>query len=126
LEILVLTDSFLANYRLNRMHVPYKLNYLKKSVPALTFGTIRTGESKSLRLEVARSDGREVELAVTVPPAIRTFLEAVFLRPDAYVFRLDARQLRAGMQIQEIVHLIDSRSGLRDQIKVLANLVAPS
>jgi len=125
-EVLVLTDSFLANYRLNRIQIPYKLNYLKKSLPALSFGTVRVGETRAMRLEVARSDAREVELAVTLPSTIRTFMEAIFVRPDAYVFRLDARQLRAGMEIEETVHLIDRRSGLRDQIKVLAYLVAVS
>lgn len=125
-EVLVLTDSFLANYRLSRIQIPYKLNYLKKSLPALSFGTMRVGETKAMRLEVARSDAREVELAITLPSTIRTFVEAVFLRPDAYVFRLDARQLRSGMEIEETVHLIDRRSGLRDQIKVLAYLIAGS
>lgn len=125
-EVLFLTDSFLANYRLSRIHIPYKLNYLKKSRPALSFGTMCVGETKTMRLEVARSDACEVELAVTLPSTIHTFVEAVCMRPDAYVFRLDARQLRAGMEIEESVHLMDRKSGLRDQIKVLAYLIAGS
>ena len=122
LEILVLTDSFLANYRLHRIQIPYKLIYLKKSVPALFFGTVRAGETKAMRLEVARSDAREVQLEVTLPSAAGAFVEALPVRSDAYVFRLDAGQLGAGTEIEETVQLIDQKSGLRDQIKVLATI----
>jgi hypothetical protein len=125
-EMLILTDSFLANDRLSRIHIPYKLIYLKKSVPAIFFGTVRVGETKAMKLEVVRSDAREVQLAVSLPFTTGAFIEALPLRPDAYVFRLHAGQLRAGTEIEETVQLIDQNSGLRDQIKILATIAESS
>lgn len=120
LKAMILTDSFLANYRLCRLEIPYRLVYLKKSLPALSFGTIRTGGTKTMRLHVERSDAREIELAVALPPAAERFVEAYPARADVYVFRLDAGHLPPGTRVEETIELIDRKSGLRDHIKILA------
>jgi hypothetical protein len=122
LKVMLITDSFLANYRLCRAEIPYRLVHLKKSMPALSFGTVRAGARKSMRLEVERSDKQEIELSVTLPEGVASYLEAYPARADAYVFRFDANALEPGTSISETVELIDRRSGLRDQIKVLANV----
>jgi hypothetical protein len=120
LKVMVLTDSFLANHRLCRFEIPYRLIYLKKSLPALSFGTIRAGATKTMRLQVERSDARDLELAVALPPTVNGFLEAFPARSDVYIFRLDASRLSAGAKVDEMIELIDRKSGLRDHIKVLA------
>jgi hypothetical protein len=122
LRIIFITDSFLANYRLCRAEIPYQFIYLKKSLPALSFGTVRAGSVKPLRLEVERSDKREIELTVALPARAATYLEAYPARADAYVFRFDTNALPPGTIISETVELIDRKSGLRDQIKVLATV----
>ncbi|HEX8140674.1 MAG TPA: hypothetical protein VF544_24115 [Pyrinomonadaceae bacterium] len=122
LKVMLITDSFLANYRLCRAEIPYRLVHLKKSLPALSFGTVRAHGTKSMRLEVERSDGREIELSVALPESAASYLEAYAARADAYVFRLDTSALPPGTNISETVELIDRRSGLRDQIKVLATV----
>jgi hypothetical protein len=120
LKVMILTDSFLANHRLCRFEIPYRLIYLKKSLPALSFGTIRTGATKTMRLQVQRSDAGDIELAVALPSGAERFLEAYPARADAYIFRLDASQLPPGAKVEETIELIDRTSGLRDHIKVLA------
>jgi hypothetical protein len=120
LRVMVLTDSFLANHRLFRFEIPYRLIYLKKSLPALSFGAVRTGATKTMRLHVKRSDADDIDLAVVLPPAANRFLEAYPAHADVYVFRLDASHLSPGAQVDETIELIDRKSGLRDHIKVLA------
>lgn len=122
LKIILITDSFLANYRLCRAEIPYRLIYLKKSLPALSFGTVRAGGVKPMRLEVERSDKQEIELSVVLPAHAAAYLEAYPARADAYVFRFDTNALPPGTIISETVELIDRKSGLRDQIKVLATV----
>lgn len=122
LKVLLITDSFLANYRLCRAEIPYRPVYLKKSLPALSFGTVRAGGSKRLRLEVERSDRREIELTVALPAGAGAYLEAYPARADAYVFRFDANALPPGTSISETIELIDRKSGLRDHIKIIATV----
>lgn len=122
LKVLLITDSFLANYRLCRAEIPYRPIFLRKSLPALSFGTVRAGGSKRLRLEVERSDRREIELTVALPAGAGAYLEAYPARADAYVFRLDANALPPGTSISETIELIDRKSGLRDHIKVIATV----
>jgi len=122
LKVMIITDSFLANYRLCHAQIPYRLVHLKKSLPALSFGTVRPGSTKTMRLEVERSDKQEIELYVALPANVTAYLEAYPARADAYVFRFDASTLQPGTSISEIVELLDRKSGLRDQIKVLATV----
>jgi hypothetical protein len=125
LRVRILSDSFLSNYRLRAFEIPYQLVYLKKSVPALSFGTVRADGTKTLRLEVSRSDKQEIELAVKLPPGAEEYLEAYPARADTYVFRFDAAGLTPGSSVSETIELKDIRSGLLGQIKVLGS-VAPS
>jgi hypothetical protein len=122
LKLMILTDSFLANYRLCRFNIPYRLLYLKKSLPALSFGTIRSSGTKTMRLQVERSDAGDIELGVVLPPATQRFLEAYPARGNVFVFRLDAAQLPPGTHIDETIELTDRKSGLRDRIKILATI----
>jgi hypothetical protein len=122
LKVMLITDSFLANYRLCRAEIPYRLIHLKKSLPALSFGTVKAGGTKAMRLEVERSDKQEIELTVALPAGVESYLEAYPARTDAYVFRFDTNALLPGAIISETVELIDRKSGLRDQIKVLATV----
>ncbi|MEK6280188.1 MAG: hypothetical protein AABN95_07510 [Acidobacteriota bacterium] len=122
LKLMILTDSFLANYRLCRFEIPYRLLYLKKSLPALSFGTIRSSGTKTMRLQVERSDAGDIELGVVLPPATQRFLEAYPARGNVFVFRLDAAQLPPGTHIDETIELTDRKSGLRDRIKILATI----
>jgi hypothetical protein len=123
LKFVVVTDSFLANRRLCRVELPYRLVYLRKSLPALSFGGIRSGGTKALRLDVTCSDDREVDLAVKLPPQSDSYLEAYKARANAYVFRFSAGGLPKGATVNETIQLIDQKSGLRDHIKVLATVV---
>lgn len=122
LKVVLITDSFLANFRLYRAEVPYRLIHLKKSLPALSFGTMRAGSTKALRLEVERSDKQDIELGVAMPDVAATYLEAYPVREDAFVFRFDPKTLPPGTNVSETVELIDLKSGLRDQIKILATV----
>jgi len=124
LKLTLVSDCYLANYRLIELILPYRLVYLKKSLPALTFGKVRHGLARTLRLEVERSDEKAVELEVAVPKSAKRYLQAFRARPDAYSFMFDTRGLRVGDAIDEVVTLADKASGLRDQIKVLAEVVA--
>lgn len=122
LNLVVVTDSFLANRRLCRVEVPYRLVYLRKSLPALSFGSVRAGGTKALRLDVTCSDDREIDLAVKLPPQAGNYLEAYQARANAYVFRFSAGGLPMGVTVNETIQLIDQKSGLRDHIKVLATV----
>jgi hypothetical protein len=110
---------------LRQFDIPYRLIYLRKSLSALSFGTIRVGGTKNLRLEVMRSDGREIELTVELPPGAENYLEAYPTRDGTYVFRFDAGRLSPGSSINETVEFIDRRSGLRSQIKLLGAVALP-
>src|SRR5207237_209326 len=94
--------------------------------PALSFGTLRAGSTKVMRLEVSRSDKQAVELVVTLPAGAESYLEAYPARTDAYVFRFDTKTLPPGTSISETVELIDRRSGLRDHVKVLGAVAVGS
>ena len=118
----VVTDSFLANRRLFRVQVPYRLVYLRNSLPALSFGNVRAGNHRVLRLDVTCSDGREIDLEVEVPPEAGKYLGVYQARPNAYVFRFTTSGLAIGTSINEFVELIDRKSGLRDRIKVLGTV----
>lgn len=120
LKVMILTDSFLSNHRLYRLEIPYRLIYLKKSVYALDFGTVRAGGTKTMRLDVTCSDGREIDLSVVLPPTANAYLEAYPARATAYVFRFDAGALPPGANVSESVELLDRKSGLRERIKILA------
>lgn len=123
LKLTLVSDCYLANYRLIELRLPYRLVYLKKSLPALTFGKVRHGMTRTLRLEVERSDEKAVELEVAIPDSAGRYLQAFRARPDAYSFMFDTRGLRVGDAIDEVVTLADRASGLRDQVKVLAEVV---
>jgi hypothetical protein len=123
LKLTLVSDCYLSNYRLIELGLPYRLVYLKKSLPALTFGKVRHGLTRTLRLEVERSDEKTVELEVAVPESARRYLQAFRARPDAYSFMFDTRVLQVGDAIDEVVTLTDQASGLRDQVKVLAEVV---
>jgi hypothetical protein len=122
LKVMLITDSYLANYRLCQAELPYSLIYLKKSLPALAYGQVRKGMTRTLRLEVERSDGKKVDLEASIPAQAAAYLEAYRARPNAYSFRLDTRELEPGTVITEVVTLLDRSSGLSDQIKVLAEV----
>lgn len=126
LRLMVLTDSFLGNYRICRAEIPYSLVHLKKSLPALSFGTVRLGKTKVMRLEVKRSDNQSVDLDATLPTGAASYLHVSAVRPDTYDFRFDATSLMPGTSISETVELIDRNSGLRDQVKVLATVAHDS
>lgn len=120
LRLMVLTDSQVANYRICRAEVTYRLVHLKKSLPALSFGTVRLGGTKVMRLEVRRSDNQSVELQTMLPTNAASYLHVKEIRPDTCDFRFDTTSLVPGTKINETVELIDRNSGLRDQVKVLA------
>ncbi|HJQ70923.1 MAG TPA: hypothetical protein VKA70_18250 [Blastocatellia bacterium] len=123
LSITVVTDSYLSNHRLSQIELPYKFVYLKKSLPALAYGKVQKGLSRVLRLEVARSDGEEINLEVVVPKPATHYLEPYRARPGIFSFRLDTQRMDVGTVVSEVVDLIDVSSGLRDQIKVVAEVI---
>lgn len=125
LKVIILSDSFLANYRLRQFDIPYRLIYLRKSLSALSFGTVRVGGTKNLRVEVMRSDARETELTVDLPPGAENYLEVYTARDGTYIFRFDAAGLSPGSSINETVEFVDHRSGLRSQIKLLGAVALP-
>ena len=122
LKLTLITDSYLANHRLLETEVPYRLIYLKKSLPALAFGRVAYGATRTLRLEVERSDGREIEIDVERPEEIEHCLEIYPLSDRAFSFRLDTRVLAPGDKISQAITLTDRVSGLRDRVKVLAEI----
>jgi hypothetical protein len=123
LKVTLVSDSYLSNNRVIEARLPYQLVYLKKSLPALAFGRIKQGLARTLRLEVDRSDGQPVDLEATVRESARHYLQAFRARPNAYSFMFDARDLQVGYTIKEVVALVDRGSGLRDQVKVLAEVI---
>jgi hypothetical protein len=124
LKVNVVTDSYLANFRQFAFELPYTLIFLKKSLPALSFGRVRKGMTQALRLAVERSDGEEVDIEARIPPSSAHCLEAFRARADAYSFRFDTRELQPGAKLDEAITLVDRRSGLRDHIKALGEVIA--
>lgn len=122
LKLTLITDSYLANYRLLQTEVPYRLIYLKKSLPALAFGRMAHGTTRTLRLEIERSDGQKIEIDVAPPEEIKHCLEFYPLSDSAFSFRLDTRVLAPGDKISQEIMLTDRVSGLRDRMKVLAEV----
>jgi hypothetical protein len=120
LKMSFVTDSYLANYRFSEAELPYHLTYLVKSLPALAYGQVRKGATRTLRLEVKRSDGQEIDLEASIPARASHYLEAYRAGPGAFSFRFDTRELQPGTEINDEVSLLDRSSGLSDQIKVLA------
>lgn len=118
--VTLLNDCYLADRRLFRVEVPYRLTYLKKSLPVMNFGPVRRGSSKAMRLEIARSDGEEVELDVILPESAGPHLEWHVARPGVCVFRFRAPSNGEGMTFGGDVILIDRRSGLQDRIRFMA------
>lgn len=124
LRVTLVTDCYLADHRFKEVDIPYRLVYLRKSLPALSYGRVRKGTTRTLRLEVARSDEREVEIDAAIPRSAAGYLEAYRVRPNAYSFRFDTRELEIGAVVREAITLTDSLSGLSDQIKLLAEVGA--
>jgi hypothetical protein len=120
LKITFVTDSYLANYKFAEAEVQYGLTYLMKSLPALAYGQVRKGATRTLRLDVKRSDGREIDLEASIPAHASRYLEAYRAGHSAFSFRFDTRELPPGTEISEEVSLVDRSSGLSDRIKVLA------
>lgn len=122
LRLTLVTDSYLANFRQQHINVPYSLIYLKKSLPALSYGRVKKGMTRTLRLEVSRSDGEEVDLEVSMPQVAGNCLEAYRVRPNVYSFRFDTREVALGGSVSESITLTDRLSGLSDRVKVLAEV----
>lgn len=122
LAVTLLNDSYLANYRQLQVEVPYRLLYLKKSMPALSYGLLRKGATRTLRLEVVRSDEQELDLQVSLPDAAAGYLEAYRVRPNVYSFRFDTRGVAPGRVLNETIELTDRLSGVSDRVKVLAEV----
>jgi len=126
IRVNIVTDSYLANHRFFQVELPYKFVFLKKSLPALAYGKVRQGLARTIRLEIQRSDGQDIDLEVVVPKSAAHYIEAYHARSGIYSFRLDTRELRPGTVINEIINLRDRSSGLQDQIKALAEVVSHS
>jgi hypothetical protein len=122
LKLTLITDSYLANRKQFSIELPYRLIYLKKSLPALTYGTVRKGSTKTIRLDVSRSDGGVLDLEVVIPESATRYLDAYRARSDAYSFKFDTRELEPGVVVNEMLILTDRLSGLCDHIKVLAEV----
>lgn len=120
--VTLVTDCYLADRRLVRAEVPYRLTYLNKSLPVMNFGAVRPGRSKTMRLEVTRSDGEETELEVALPDSARPHLECRLARPGVCIFRFRAPALPPGAPFAGDVSLTDRRSGLRDRIRFEAEV----
>jgi hypothetical protein len=122
LLVTLVTDSYLANYRQLQAEVSYRLLYLKKSLPALSYGRLRKGTTRTLRLEVVRSDEQEVDLQVSVPDTAVSCLEVYRVSSSVYSFRFDTRGVAPGCALNETVELTDRLSGVSDRVKVLAEV----
>lgn len=122
LKLTFVTDSYLANYRLFEAELPYRLIYLKKSLPALSYGCVQKGATRTLRLDVERSDGKALELDALIPDQAKSYLEAYRAGPSAFSFRFDTRKLPSGDVVKEVVTLVDRSSGLSDHLNVLAEV----
>lgn len=120
--VTLINDCYLADRRLFRAEVPYRLTYLKKSLPVMNFGAVRQGFTKTMRLEVARSDGEEVELEVSLPDSAVPHLECHIVRSGVYVFRFRAPARAPGTPLEGDVILTDRRSELQDRIKFMAEV----
>lgn len=123
-KVTLLTDSYLANYRLYKAEVPYRLIYLKKSLSVLNFKEVRQGMTGTLRLEVGRSDNQEIELEATFPSSLEPYVEYHHARAGVYIFRFNAQGLEPGTLFDEEVILTDHRSGLRAHLRLLAEVVS--
>jgi hypothetical protein len=123
-KIKLITDSYLSNRRLYQADIPYSLIYLKKSLPVLSFGKLISDSNKTVRLEVNRSDGQEVEIHASIPESIAPHLEFYEARSGVYLFRFSAERLSPGTIVNEEVILQDSRSGLQTRIKLMAEIIA--
>jgi hypothetical protein len=121
--VTLVTDCYLADMRHLRAEVPYRLTFLKKSLPVMNFGAVRRGGTKTMRLEVTRSDGEEVDLEVVLPESAAPYLECHVARPGVCVFRFRAQALAEGALLEGEVMLTDRRSGLRDGIRFSAEVV---
>lgn len=122
LKITFVTDSYLANYRLFEAELPYRLIFLKKSLPALSYGSVSKGATRTLRVDVERSDGKTLNLEALIPDQARSYLEAYRAGPAAFSFRFDSRKLPSGDVVREVITLIDRSSGLSDHLRVLAKV----
>ncbi|HEX8174603.1 MAG TPA: hypothetical protein VF543_05735 [Pyrinomonadaceae bacterium] len=123
-KIKLITDSYLSNRRLYQADIPYRLIYLKKSLPVLNFGKLISGSNKTIRLEVTRSDGQEVELFASVPETITRYVEFYEARTGVYLFRFNAEGIQPGTSVNEEVMLQDRRSGLQTRIKLMTEIMA--
>jgi hypothetical protein len=123
IKVTLLTDSYLANHRYFELEIPYRLRYLKKTLPALVFRSVPHGTMPAVRLEVKRSDGERVNLKVLVPEHIEEYLQVY---PGVYSnvcsFQFDTHNLPPETVISEELTLVDTRSGIKDRIKLLASV----
>ena len=123
IKLTLISNSYLANYRLQEIEVPYRLLYLNKSLPALLFGSLPRGTTSSLRLEVWRSDGQPIDLGVTLTPQSNSnYLSAYRISNNTYSFRFDTRLLKDARAVREIVLLTDRLSGLSSYIEAIAEI----
>lgn len=122
LKMTFVTDSYLSNYRLFETELPYRLIFLKKSLPALSYGSVNKGATRTLRVDVERSDGKAVNLEVLIPDQARLYLDAYRAGPAAFSFRFDSRKLPSGEVVKEVVTLLDRSSGLSDHLRILAEV----
>jgi hypothetical protein len=123
MKVTLVTDSYLVNRRVLETEIPYRAVYLKKSPPALIFGSVPPGAAHTLRLVAQRSDGKELDLRAAIPRHAAAYLTATRIETDTYAFRLDASRLQPGTPVIEDIALTDGTSGLRDKIKVIAEVM---
>lgn len=123
LKVLLINDSYLTNQRVIRSEVPYNVVYLKKSLPALLFGSLRPGAAKTLRLSARRSDGKKFSLNSVIPAHAANYLMASRNDTNTLSFRLDASKLQPGATVDDTIVLTDVSSGLRDTIRVMAQVL---
>lgn len=93
-------------------------------MPVLGFGKLISDANKTVRLEVTRSDGQEVELHASIPETIARCMEFYEARSGVYLFRFNAEGIQPGTNINEEVMLQDRRSGLQMRIKLMAEIIA--
>jgi hypothetical protein len=122
--VTLITDCYLADRRLFKAEVPYSLTYLRKFPQVINFGAVPQGSTKTVRLEVERSDGEEIELGVSVPESVSPHLEYHLARPGVCVFRLRTNALDPGTLLAGNLILTDRRSGLQDRINFTAKVVS--
>jgi hypothetical protein len=122
-KLTLVTDSHLMNRRVFAVTIPYTLTYLKKNLPALTFGSVPRGLTRNLRLEVSRSDGEETDVEVAIPPGLAPYVECFDVRSGIFAFRFDTQGIAAGTKVTGVIILEDRRSGLRDEIEAWGEVV---